>query len=149
MAISIRRATIADIGWMMIQLREFSDHYGGKYPLFGDKYYVEEAMIKTITDHIVFVAECSRRGLVGFICGVLVDHLYNPRIKMLTELFWWVEPQSRRTRASKMLIDEYVHWGKQHANWLTFGLMANSPVKQKALEKRGFRLQETSYLLEV
>ena len=47
------------------------------------------------------------------------------------------------------LLDEFVAWGKKNADWITFGVMTDTPVKDAALLKRGFVYREKAFLMEV
>lgn len=78
-----------------------------------------------------------------------MPHVFNPQIKVLSECFWWVKPEYRGSRAGALLFKNYVEWGKANVDWVTMTLEAHSPVRPEALIKRGFRLQETTFLLEV
>jgi len=48
-----------------------------------------------------------------------------------------------------MLLEEFTDWGKRNADWISFSLEDKSPVKDTTLTKRGFRLKERSFILEV
>lgn len=148
MNVYIRRGDLKDIDWMVAQLKEFSRYYGSKRALFGDEAYARNGLVETIKKHLVLVAE-KDGAPVGFIAGLVSPHLYNPEIRILCELFWWVMPGHRGGRASPMLLDAFVEWGKEHADWITFGTTEKTPIKESSLIRRGFHLQETSYLMEV
>ncbi len=126
----VRRATPGDIDYIVSQFPAFSRHYGTKKALFGDEQYARSGMASVINDHLVFVAESEKQGLMGFIAGLVSAHIYNPDIRVLTELFWWVEPRHRKTRAAVLLMDEFIAWGKDYADWVTFGVMETTPVKE-------------------
>ncbi len=146
----VRPATLQDIDWIAAQLRVFSASYGTAKELFPDDEFARQWLTKMIQDHLLLVADGYKaHERIGFICGVVTPHLYNPMIRVLAELFWWVTPEHRGGPAGARLLDEFIAWGKINADWITFGTMNDTQVKEAALTKRGFVLKEKSYLMEV
>lgn len=89
------------------------------------------------------------RRTLGLIGGQLAPHPFNPELLVLTELFWWVDPEHRGGRAGAMLLDAFTAYGEEHAHWILFTLEHESPVNDRCLTKRGFALKERCYLREV
>lgn len=149
--IQLRPAEPNDIPWLMTQLKAYSEFFGSKYSLYPTYEYGAQKLTELMDNHVVLVAysDISDQPCVGFIVGLLTSHFFNPEIMTLTELIWWVEPDWRNTRAALMLFLEFVDIGKRHANWISMSLEEKSPVSPHALEKRGFKLYEHSFLLEV
>ena len=150
--IRIRRATVDDLWWIVGELKEFSNDYGSKHKLFKSEEHCHLAMAGMVNDHLVFVAETvSPEGstLLGLIAGFIVPHPFNPDIRLLAETFWWVGKMHRTTRAGFRLLDSFISWGRENADWITFGTMTTTPIKHKSLTKRGFKLKEQAFLLEV
>lgn len=164
-AITVRAASPGDIPWLVGQLREFDLFFGAGRSLFPGDARACEILAGLIADHLFLVAESvdGPRPLVGsnvdthvtfatpvgFIAGHVGEHPFGG-FKVLTELFWWVEPPSRGTRAGAMLLDKYIEIGRQLcADWILMTLEHDSPVSDRMLLKRGFRPKERSYLLEV
>jgi hypothetical protein len=148
MNVRTRRATLDDIPWMLGELRNFSDFYQTKRRLFADQEHVTTILTNLITNHFVCIAE-KESSPMGFIVGMVSGHVFNPTIRTLTELAWWVEEKSRMSRAGLMLLNEFISFGKENADWINFSLEAHSPVKGDCLEKRGFSLKERNFILEV
>jgi len=145
----IRKGEITDLCWLMEELQKFSKFFDTRKELFGDYEYALSAMGEMIKSHVVFIV-CNEDGdRLGFIAGIVTLHIFNPGIKVLAETFWWVEEGSRNTRAGAMLFKEFISWGKKHVDWITLALESKSPVNENTLLKRGFKLHERSYLLEV
>jgi len=148
-----RRANTSDVDWLVAQLMEFSNFYGTRLALFSTPEYVRGAVEAMIKNQPVFVAlGCNDRGIIdrlGFIAGVATPHPFNPNIRVFSEQFFWVTPDHRGSRASFLLLTDFLFWGKNNADWITFALEGRSPMNERALTKRGFKLQERSYLLEV
>lgn len=143
----IRRARLDDIDWILSQLKIFAKWYGTKKSLYGDETYCREGLRKTIENHYFTIAEQSSEP-IGFISGYISPHPYNPSIRVLTEFFWWVSENKRHTKAGSMLLDEYVRWGKENCDWVTFSVTQETKISENHLTKRGFMLIEKSYLLE-
>lgn len=148
MSTAVRRATLDDIPWIVGELRKFSKFYDTHHSLFpGDEQTAEKLAI-ILTNHVAFMAE-NDGNRAGFIMGVLIQHTFNSKIRVLSETFWWVADKYRGTRAGLILLDEFVKTGRGLVDMITFALETKSPVKPKCLEKRGFHLHEQNYLLEV
>lgn len=154
----IRRASFDDIPWLLTQLREFAAFAGTKHCLFPADEAIATATVHSFihaadTGNGVFlVAEsltAPREG-VGFIVGVLGPHPFNPRLRTLAELFWWVQPSRRGSSAGARLLDAFIGFGKRNADVVTMVLEHGSPATlELGLAKRGFRAQERTYVLEV
>ncbi len=143
--IHVRTANITDIDWLLSELKEFSKFYDSRIELFGDPEHARRGLIDLMANHLLLIADKAHTRM-GFIAGLIVPHLFNPKIKVLAETFWWVPEAHRGSRAGLMLLDSFVAYGNKHANWITFSLESKSPVD---LTKRGFKFQEKSYLMEV
>lgn len=102
-----------------------------------------------IDRHVVFIADSKDAKPIGFVGGYSIPHPFNPDIKLLSEMFWWVSEEHRGSRAGLMLLNAFTSYGKEHADWVTMAIEHNSPINERALTKRGYKLQERSYLLEV
>jgi GNAT superfamily N-acetyltransferase len=163
MTIRVRHARKDDIPWLLEQLREFDQFFGAGRSLFpSDPLRAQHFLEALIFQHPFHIAEYVRRvgppdafhpgtavEPVGFIAGALGPHPYNPAIRQLTEMFWWVAPAYRGSRAGSLLLDAFLDEGKQRADWIVMTLEADSPVHDRILEKRGFKPKERSFLLEV
>jgi hypothetical protein len=147
--IEIRAAVPADIEWLVAELKSFSSVYRTKLPLFDDdEKHGREVLSNMIQNHLFLVAEHDSIG-VGFIGGLVSPHFFNPKIRTLFELFWWVGEKYRGSRAGSMLLNSFVEWGKKNVDWITCSLEQHSQVKDESLLKRGFKCHERSFLLEV
>lgn len=149
--ITVRRAQSTDIAALMHQLRHFDVFFGaGRSLMPRDENHAVVLLQSLIAQHVFYVAiDSGESDVAGFIAGHLAAHGFNPDIRTLTELFWWVEPPYRGSRAGSLLLDAYVDDGKRRADWVLMTLEHDSPVNDRVLLKRGFRMKERSYLLEV
>lgn len=148
MQITLRPGVEADLDWLQSELKAFADFHGSRLSLYGDPEYVRRYMLSHMRDHVLLVAE-TEHGQVGFIAGFITQHPFNPRIRVLTETFWWVNEEHRGSRAGLMLLNAFTDIGKDKADWIVFTLEHHSPVTDRCLLKRGYQLRERQYLLEV
>jgi hypothetical protein len=145
--IQIRQAEMRDIPWLLDELRKFDQFFGMKKSLVPNETHANDLLASFIDAGPFFVAERDYSP-VGFIAGVLHPHPYNPDVTMLTETFWWVSESERGSRAGGMLLYAFTDYGRKYADGIVMTLEAKSPVNPKTLERRGFHLHESSYLLE-
>lgn len=149
MSILTRKATLEDIPWLMVELEKFAKFFGTHLSLFNPET-APAGLTDLISNHVFLVAQRNTDGeRLGFVAGLLSPHFMNPEIIQLTELFWWVPEEYRRTGAGHLLFEEFVKVGVVEADWVNFTLEHHSPVKDEFLLKRGFKPQERSFILEV
>ena len=148
MALSVRPALLSDIPWIVAQLREFDEFFGTNRRLFTTDEIVSFKFADFLKRNVVFVSEEDGK-LTGFIAGFMGPHFMNPSITTLTQVFWWVAPAKRKTRAGLALLKQFVAHGRAHADWITMNIQTRTPVKAQTLERYGFRAQELTYLMEV
>lgn len=148
MSIAVRPATPEDIPWLLAQLRQFDAFFGSSRSLFPSEEHAEAIIAGLIETQPILVA-AGTTGPVGFICGAITPHPYNPDLIVLSEMFWWVAEAYRGSRAGLALLNEFIAIGKRHAHWIIMTLETESKIDPEHLHRRGFRLKEMSYLLEV
>lgn len=144
----IREATLDDLPSIMLELRKFAKFYGSNKSLYKDDEQTERVISSFITDHVFFVAVIGDE-LIGFISGMLLPHVYNPDISTLVETFWWVKESHRQSKAALKLLNKFVSRGKELVDWVICTIENDSPVNERSFYKRGFKLKERSFLLEV
>jgi len=147
MITTIRRAELFDIDWILGELKIFSKAIETKYELYGDEKYSKDGLEMLIKNHIVFIAECDSER-IGFVAGYFTPHLFNPQIKILSELFWWTVPKYRRKGVGAMLMDEFIMFGEKNAQWIAFSLTWMTKFSDSSLLKRGFKPYENVFLKE-
>lgn len=145
---AIRQATPDDLDWLLGELAAFDRFVGATKSLMPDPETARETLSQMIVGQPFFVAERDGER-AGFIAGVLHPHPFNPGLTMLTETFWWVVPAYRGGSTGARLLHAFEAFGQQFADWIVMSLEAESPVAPSSLTRRGYRPQETSYLLEV
>jgi RimJ/RimL family protein N-acetyltransferase len=152
----VRPASRADIPWLLEQLRAFADFSNTAHSLFPADETVATAIVDSLIAQagqwrgVFLIAETpADHTPLGFIVGVLGAHPFNPRVRVLSELFWWVTPSHRGSSAGARLLDAFVGFGKRHADQVVLTLEHESPDLEAGFVRRGFRLKERTYLLEV
>lgn len=142
-----RRGMKHDVDWLFHQCVDFANFYGSKISLAGNPEYGKQFLANLIENHYVLCAFKDSTP-AGFIAGMITPHHFNPRILQMTELLWWVPMQYRNTGIGMRLFEEFLEYGKENCDWVTFTLEHNSPIKDTFLLKRGFKLTEKAYLME-
>lgn len=146
--ITVRRAQLTDSPWLLTQLKAFAQFFGSKHSLFPtEDDQILDTLHSMVESKVFFVAE-NGTNAVGFIAGMLSEHPYNPKITVLSELFWWVQPEYRGSSAGARLLRAFEDYGRANADWVVMTLETKSPVDPRSLEKRGFKHFESSFLLE-
>ena len=148
MAIEVRPGVLGDLEWLSDQYDAYSKFYTGRLPLFSDPSYRCSKVTEYIEKHLVLVAQ---RGIcrLGFMIGLVASHPFNAEIRVLVSILWWVMPEHRRTRAGATLLWDFISWGRENCDAIVMGIQHNTPVREASLLRRGFRLQERSYMMEV
>lgn len=151
--IAVRPATEADIPWLLEQLPAFDREYPSTLSFVPTATYAVAQLRELVAGGACFVAwAMSGEHAVerlGFIAGqVLPGHLYNPGIRTLACLLWWVLPAHRGTSAAHRLLDAFTAHGREYADWTTLSLPVTTPMHLRSLERAGFRAQEVTYVME-
>jgi hypothetical protein len=145
---AIRKATVADMPWLLEQLAAFDRFFGSSRSMFPPSMDVAEQKLHyLINDHVFMIAEEAEYGPVGFIAGFQHEDFLSLRPR-LTELFWWVAEPYRRSRAGLLLLNAFIAYGRTLGADIAMSLLSGSPVNVDTLTRRGFVPKETSYLLE-
>lgn len=147
MSISIRRAEVSDIPWIIEELNQFSKSLPLKKSLISDDVeYLKVGLTKIIEEHLMLISynENSRTGLIA---GLITPHFFNPKLLTLCELFWWVNPAFRNGRSGLKLLDAFTKCSK-HVDMIDMAIETESPISDKCLLKRGYKKTETHYIRE-
>lgn len=147
MGVTIRQARHDDVEWIVNELKSFSDFFDSKMKIFEDIEHARHIIKLHIENHIILVSE-NETGLTGFISGVVGQHVFNPMINTVTETFWWVAEKFRQGRSGLLLLNEFIRIAKERSHWVIFTLEKNSPINDRCLKSRGFKVIETQYLME-
>lgn len=145
--ITIRRATKLDVDWLFACCVDFANFYGSKISLAGNPTYGKQFLTTLVEQHLVYVG-LKDGAPAGFIAGFVTPHHFNPDIRQLAELLWWVPEQYRNSGVGMKLFEAFMEYGKANCDWITFTLEHNSPINDTFLVKRGFAMTEKAYLME-
>jgi hypothetical protein len=147
--IIVRQATPDDIPWLLGQLPGLNALFGSRCTLIPTDEYARAFLPEIIGAHPFFIAS-DESGPVGFIAGILMPHPLNPAVTVLSEQFWWVSVDAKqRAKVGVVLLDAFEACGREKAQWTVMTLQSSNLVGASLLQRRGFREQERSYLLEV
>ena len=146
MSFEIRPARLKDIDAICVELEAFSDHYSTKMPPYKDKETSSRVLTDIIEKHLFLVAVDESGTLVGFIAGFVCDHIYNPDIRTLAEAFWWTKPEHRRTGIGLVLFEAFKKWGEENVDWVLMTIEQDTPIDEKIITSRGFRIKKKSYM---
>jgi len=145
----LRAAHPGDIKWLIEQLKLFDEFTALKRPIFPSLEYAWEKLAQLMhDDNCIFIVACQADQPVGFIVGYLAPHIFNPERTLLTEMFWWVQPEFRNSRAGLILLEAFISFGEMRASSTIMTLESKSQVKPETLLKRGFTEFERNFILE-
>jgi|SRR6185369_325976 len=85
---------------------------------------------------------------VGALGAIKVPNVYNPNLEMLAEMFWYVLPEYRKSKAGLLLLNAYSDKAEELGVEATMSLLPSSNIQDKTLAKRGFNLGEYAYRKE-
>lgn len=149
----IRPAKIRDLGRLQILLLAFADAsligYGHHYRE-RDITNLQVKLLDLILHHYVMVAE-QGGDIIGAIGAVREQDYWVQGITRLREVFWWVEPDYRSSRASAAL---FLRWQRDAERHLEEGrvqqvsLSTQPGVTNIDLERRGWRCVEEHWIKE-
>jgi hypothetical protein len=147
MKYQIRRLTYGEIAYgdgnMVLYLEQIAKKVSS---LYGEKFNWRNFQIRDYAiNHRVMI--CERDGeMVGIMLSRLFDSILDPSIKILMQDLLFAE---RGSRAAKLLMDDFLTFGKSNADHLITMVTPKTNIKRQTLEKLGFKELETLYRLEV
>lgn len=94
--------------------------------------------------NLVWVAVKPSGEIIGLMsCKLTGDH-FNYHYKILRQVIFY----SKSYRASKILFDEFIDFGKNNADAIITNIAEHTNIKESTLKKLGFSKMETLYKLE-
>ena len=109
-------------------------------------------MLLTNPSATVFVATTNDDRVVGTVSGILYPLWLNRAHTTGQEMFWYVDPDHRRSKAGKLLFEALETWAKSDGAD-SFAMASQSSPHQKRVnqiyESKGYVPQETSYIKEL
>lgn len=142
--ITVGLLTIEDLMWYVevAGVRMLTDEL--KHPEYINLNNMYALAAKAMEEGTTFIAKDGDK-CVGALGSILTSNLFNPDIKTLAEIFWYVLPEYRNTRAGAMLLIEFEKKAKEVADEATLSLLPSSTISVDTLEKRGFALAEFGF----
>lgn len=113
--------------------------------------YVEQIITQILAGRgQIFVAE-SEQNLCGMLVAVNNTNVWDPEIKVMNELAYWVDPEHRGTTAGHRLLTAYQKYCQQliadkQIKFYTISKMVNSP--DLSYERFGFKKLEEMWRSE-
>jgi len=141
----IRHATTADLAWLVRASARMSEEpppLGDPRLLPADPNLCGELWRHAVADHLVLIAVNDNGENVGLVFGWRSYHPFNPALRTLTSALWYVLAEHRTGRAAVMLMDAFIAWGEEHADFVSFTV--RTPGAISALERRGFGSPEAA-----
>lgn len=148
----IRTANKFDTPYILDMLK----NYRGNTPIEILKNANNEEYVSKMLRHVLLggglclIAEKDEP--IGFIVGIITNNMWDPDIKILEELAYWVEPSHRGSTAGYRLLKEYntianTMLEEKKIHWHTISKMINSPDLD--YERFGYRKIEEKWVAGV
>ncbi len=113
---------------------------------FGDKFNWRNFQLCDYVCNYRFMI-CEKNGsIVGVMLSRLYPSIFDPKVKILMQDLLFTEPG---TRAAKLLMDDFLTFGKANADHLISMIAPKTNIKRQSLEKLGFVELETLYRVDV
>lgn len=136
-------------------MRMFEDFYNSTvlktmHPFCPDtfKRFAEGLTRNHCENSVIFIAQKDNKS-IGFIGATLAPIPFCKDVLVANELFWYVDPEHRKTNAGLKLLDKVIGWAKYSgANSIYFVAIEDdmTPVVEKIYGKRGFVKTEHGYM---
>jgi GNAT superfamily N-acetyltransferase len=145
--VTVREARGGDVAWVFAQLRLFAETYGMADLWPGD----EAAHLRAeaiCASEPCYIAELDGER-AGFIVGVVAPNYWNPALRVLTETLWWVAPGYRGQGLGEGLLWVFEQYAARFGFPVALSTLGDkTPVPRETLERRGYRVQEVTWLKE-
>lgn len=141
---TIERLTPSTITTEIAKFFEFAGNTVNE--MYGKKYAWRNkvAVLDLAKNH--YLAICRRDGvLVGLMVGKLYGSIWDCDIKVLRQELLFSLP---KTRASKLLLDDFIDFGKSRADHIYTAIGTETNIKGRSLERLGFTKLEEFYRME-
>lgn len=138
----IRRALIGDLEFITDELIINAQFYGKPLSTTADmrSEYSQKVLTDFITNHVCLI--CVKDGeSVGLMVGYVHSHLFNPKIKSMSEILLWVKESFRNSRAAYLLMKEYSKIADSF-DFATMAVNTKTNLNLRSLNKLGFKLNE-------
>jgi GNAT superfamily N-acetyltransferase len=146
----IRHATLDDVTTIINMGERFhsSTVYGDVAGL--DRETVAETLVGLIGGRgAIFICE-NESAVVGMLGVLVTNPWFNRKIKVTLELFWWVDEDSRKSGAGRLLFNALQAWWPERSEALIMLRTPNiEPEKMDRLYRmKGFTPWDQTYMLK-
>lgn len=97
-----------------------------------------------IMDKTHFVAK-DNGVCVGALASLIIPNMFNPAITTLAEVFWYVLPEYRQSKAGGMLLAALEATGSLLAHDTTLSTLPSTGPVTERLEKYGWKMEEYGF----
>jgi hypothetical protein len=123
-------------GRLKVEAKEYNDHYVRK-------------ILDAVRNRGIILLATKNKQVLGVFMAIINPDMWIPRVKIMNELVWWVNPEHRNSTAGARLLKEYTKIGEKMVkdktiSTFTMTLLEDSPIKD--LQKRGWTPIETNYV---
>jgi GNAT superfamily N-acetyltransferase len=127
-------------------LKDFAEEANWEY---CNLYYIKDYFKTQINNPngIWFTLEYKNK-IVGVICGLLHQHIYDPEKIVLTELVWYVDKNYRNNKYNLKLIKYFENKGKELGAdkiFLTLRMSLKSESVEKFYKRLGYKEEEKTF----
>lgn len=150
----IRLAEDNDINSILDIAEKFYVHSGFDkigFTVDRDGFYNYCSILMRLPNSIIMVLE-EEGKVIGSISGILHPLYLNPSVLMITENWWWVDPEYRDGRGGIKLEKELIRWGKEKGADKIIMSTSHSP-KEESLKnyyiKMGYTYLESHFIKEI
>lgn len=146
----IREGDISDIPYLVKMGRKFFEASGYQKSFSFKGMTFEKTVSHLISDENsnIFVATDDER-VVGMAGALLFPFYMNEDVMSCQEVFWWVEPGSRKGTTGVRLLNEVEEWAKSNGAQ-TFNMMClehlNPDKVEKLLTHKGYDKTERHFM---
>jgi GNAT superfamily N-acetyltransferase len=151
----VREATISDLASVTELLKAFTSATTAHFSFVdNDDQSIEASVLLLLNNPLarVFLAETDDGRPVGTVSGLLYPIWFNHKHLTGQEMFWFVDPDHRRSKAGKLLFDALEKWAAS-TGAQSFSMASAAGPHQKRVnqiyEKKGYAPTETSYIKEL
>ena len=142
-----RPGNILDLGRMTEGATEFLEMVSPNKKV--DTVHLNTVLYSILKTGIVLVAE-DNGEMAGAIGGLITPNMWFPDELELNKIFWLVSSEYRGSSAGLRLLKAFVKHGKDEGvNRIVMSDELASPLNDDVYIKRGFKLKQRSFIMEV
>jgi hypothetical protein len=143
----VRRAIAADLPAILKMSAQFVPSLG--IGVEYDEVSASQTFANLLSQETSVLLVAEGDEVCGMLGGLIYPHFFNTSRLIAQELFWWVDPEARGTRAGLLLWQGFEDWARgQGAHNVSMIAIAQMDCERigRMYEKRGYRPMESSYV---